>query len=138
MEIKNEVVIICEGAADRNFFRKLIEKRKELPGIDVPFPVPGKDLGGINAFQHWLKAIRGDRHAFSRIKGVLLVADSADDPLLTFNNICTQITHATGYAIPTKLDEVTPHAAGSPQVSVITIPTSDKPGGLESLGGCNV
>lgn len=132
-ELSKEVIIICEGAADKNFFRKLIEKRSGLPQFDIPFPMQGKDLGGVNAFKHWLEAIRGDRRGFSKLKGVLLVADSASNPISTFNDVCTQIKNATGYAIPTKPDEVTPRVADYPQVAVMLIPNESSPGGLESL-----
>ena len=133
LELSKEVLIICEGTADKNFFRKLIEKRSGLPQFDIPFPLPSKDLGGVSAFEHWLKAIRGDRHGFSKLKGVLLVADSANNPISTFNNVCTQIKNATGYAIPTKPDDVTPQVADYPQVSVMLIPNESTAGGLESL-----
>ena len=133
LELNNEVVIICEGLADKNFFRKLIDKRAGLPKFDIPFPAQGDNRGGVDAFEHWLKAIRGDRHGFSKLKGVLLVADSASNPTSTFNYVCTQITNATGYAIPTKADEVTPRVTGYPQVSVMLIPNEDTTGGLESL-----
>lgn len=132
VELKNEVIIICEGKADVNFFKKLIEKRSGLPKFDI-LPTPTDQRGGVDAFEHWLKAIRGDRHGFSKLKGVLLVADSASDPTSTYNYVCGQIKNATGYAIPTKPDEVTPCVADYPQVSVMLIPNESTAGGLESL-----
>ena len=131
-ELNNEVVIICEGKADANFFQKLIEKRLGIPKFDI-LPTPTDQRGGVDAFEHWLRAIRGDSHRFSKLKGVLLVADSASNPTSTFNNVCTQIRNATGYAIPTQTDTVTPHVADYPQVSVMLIPNEDTTGGLESL-----
>lgn len=131
LELSNEVVLICEGSADKNFFRKLIEKRAGLPQFDIPFPTPEK--GGVNAFEHWLRAIRGDQHGFSKLKGVLLVADSASNPTSTFKDICSQIKNATGYAIPTKPNEATPRVADYPQVAVMLIPNESTTGGLESL-----
>jgi hypothetical protein len=85
--LKEELVLCCEGEADRQFIRKLIENRGLRP-FDMPFPT--NQLHGNKAFGGMLEAIRGDKANFPRIKGVLIVADSADDPATLFTDICSQ------------------------------------------------
>lgn len=132
MEIRSEVIIICEGLADVNFFEALVQERTGLPPIDI---LRDKE-GGISSFAKKLQGIRGDGHAFSKLKGVLLVADSADNPGSTFSNVCKQIRSATGYAIPTRPDELSAQVVGYPQLLVMLIPNDHEPGSLESL--CNL
>lgn len=131
LELKEQLVLLCEGDADKNFFRKLLQKRPGLPKFDIPFPFEG--LGGKAAFASMLRAIRGDRHGFARIRGVLIVADSADDPAASFRTIRDQIREAEGYGVPTAPLEVTHGSAGYPPLAVMLLPDEATPGGLETL-----
>jgi hypothetical protein len=127
--LKEELVLCCEGEADRQFIRKLIENRGLRP-FDMPFPT--NQLHGNKAFGGMLEAIRGDKANFPRIKGVLIVADSADDPATLFTDICSQIRSAGGYGVPTKLLEIA-RSDGHPAIAVMTLPDEATPGALESL-----
>jgi hypothetical protein len=127
--LKEEFVLCCEGEADRQFIRKLIENRRLRP-FDIPFPT--NQLHGNKAFGGMLEAIRGDRANFPRIKGVLIVADSADDPLALFRDICSQIRSAGGYGVPARLLEIA-KSADHPAVAVMTFPDEATPGALETL-----
>jgi hypothetical protein len=137
--LKHEVVILCEGRADKAFFKKLITKRN-MPGFDVPFPedtdeLDGgkKPLGGVGAFADMLRALRANPETFARLKGVLLVADSAHDPSEIFKKVCGKIQEAQHYGIPAKPLEIAPPNNGHPAVSVMLIPDEQHAGGLETL-----
>lgn len=131
IELKENLVLLCEGDADKNFFRKLVQKRDQLPKFDIPFPF--ENLGGKDAFAKMLRAIRGDRHGFARVRGVLIVADSADDPVVSFQTICDQIRQAGGYGVPTAPLEAAPGTLGHPPVAIMLLPDETTPGGLETL-----
>jgi hypothetical protein len=131
IELKEELVLLCEGEADKNFFRKLIQKREGLPRFDIPFPF--ENLGGKDAFAKMLRAIRGDRHGFARIRGLLIVADSADDPMVSFQTTCDQIRQAEGYGIPAAPLDLASRTPGHPPLAVMLLPDESTPGGLETL-----
>jgi len=76
-----------------------------------------------------LLALKGDAHGFSRIRGILIVADAADDPQRTFRAICDQIRDS-GYPVPGSLGTL---AAGSPSIQVMLLPDDATPGSLETL-----
>jgi hypothetical protein len=130
LQLREEFVLLCEGSADQEFFRKLIEKRPGLPKFDLPFPTA--KLHGNRAFEGMLDAVRGDLIGFPRIKGVLITADSADNPAALFNSVCDQIRAAGGYGVPSKPREVAT-AANYPSVAVMLLPDEDTPGALETL-----
>jgi hypothetical protein len=128
--LTEELVLCCEGDADRQFIRKMIEKRAGLPNFDMPFPT--ERLYGNRAFGGMLEAIRGNRVHFPRIKGVLIVADSMECPIALFEDICAQIRTVGGYGIPSKLLDVG-RAADHPAVAIMTLPDEKTPGALETL-----
>ena len=74
IRLEHPLVLLCEGAADQNFFRKMIEKRTGYPPFS--FLDPYKYYGVTN-FEKMLSAIQGDQKGFSRLKGILILADSA-------------------------------------------------------------
>jgi hypothetical protein len=125
IELKSELILLCEGPADQNFFRELIKKRN-LPEFDI-LPVHGKD-----GFREMLKSVRGNPRGFSRVRGVLIVADSGDDPSNTFKNIKRQIK-AHGYPVPPSLSAVASPTVDHPAVSVTLLPNNEEPGSLETL-----
>jgi hypothetical protein len=79
-----------------------------------------------------LLALTGTGHAFTRIKGVLIVADSHDEPEATFADIRGQIK-ARGFPEPKQLLQVAQRTADHPAVAVMLIPDETTPGGLETL-----
>lgn len=138
--LKHEFVILCEGRADKAFFRKLIDKRNITPKFDVPFPEEPEELGdddkalaSVGAFANMLRALRANPATFARIKGVILIADSAIDPSTVFGEICAKIREAGQYGVPTKPYETVRSANGHPAVCVLLIPDDKHPGGLETL-----
>jgi hypothetical protein len=130
LTLKSEFVLLCEGGADRQFFRKLTEKRAGLAKFDFPFPTD--KLHGNGAFGGMLMALRGDRVGFARLKGVLVVADSTDDPPVLFKLICDQIRLVGGFGVPSKLLEIA-RAPGQPAIAIMLLPDESTPGALETL-----
>ncbi len=130
----NAFSLLCEGAADQNFFKALSEKRG-LPKFD--YLDPSKHYGVTN-FKTMLMAIQGNIKSFSTLNGVLILADSASNPAATFAGICAQIK-AAGKKLPVPSDlSVTARAhpatnAGMPAVRVMLVPGDDRPGCLETL-----
>ena len=130
IELKHELVLLCEGLADQKFFRALMTVRKDFPPFDML--EPNNELSGAGGFQKMLVAIRGDRKGFSRIKGVLVVVDSASDPAQTFAAVRAQIA-AAGYPVPSAPLELAPAANGHPAIMVMLLPSEREQGGLETL-----
>ena len=138
--LKHEFVILCEGRADKAFFRKLIDKRNITPNFDIPFPEEpeeleddAKALASVGAFANMLRALRANPAAFARIKGVILIADSAIDPSAVFGKVCAKIREAGQYGVPTKPCETVRSSNGHPAICVLLIPDDKHPGGLETL-----
>jgi hypothetical protein len=138
--LQHEYVILCEGRADKAFLKKLIGARGIKPDFDIPFPEEldelsgsGRALASVSAFAEMLRTLRGNPMAFSRIKGVLLVADSASDPTAVFNAVCARIREAGQYGVPTKPLETVPSTKGHPATCVLLIPDDKHAGGLETL-----
>ena len=139
LTLKHEFVLLCEGGADKVFFQTLLSERKGMPQFDIPFPEPreelerGKEpLGGRGNFGAMLRAIRGPGW-FQNLKGVLIVADSADDPQSTFKFICEQIRKVPGYTVPPALLTLSSRSADCPRIMVMLLPEEYNPGGLETL-----
>jgi hypothetical protein len=130
LKLEAELVLLCEGKADRQFFRKFLEKRSRLAKFDIPFPT--EKLHGSGAFAGMLQAIRGDRVGFARVKGVLIVADSTDKPATLFKSVRDQIRAAGGYGVPSKPLEMA-MATNHPGVAIMLLPDEKTPGALETL-----
>jgi hypothetical protein len=127
-DIYEDRLILCEGAHDRAFLEALHQDR-ELPGAQITCPSnhnlpPGKDgFGGfLTAIQGWT--------SFPRLKELVIVADSDDNPAKAFQDVVAEIGKAAAYPLPT-----VPHTKipGPPSVAVIMIPWHNKPGALETL-----
>ncbi len=132
--LEHQFTLLCEGAADQNFFLKLLEMRGGYPPFNCLDP---KEHHGATNFNNMLKAIQGDQKSFSRQKGVLILADSASDPQATFQNICDQVQRAGNFPVPTSLSATAfpdpAKNAGMPAVCIILLPTDTQPGCLETL-----
>ena len=44
LALEQGLVLLCEGAADKAFFKPLIIERQNMPRFDIPFPESGEDL----------------------------------------------------------------------------------------------
>lgn len=131
LPLKEELVLLSEGDADKEFLRAIITTKGSFPGFDFPFP--NKRFHGRNAFGQMLHALRGDPTGFAKLKGVLIVGDSANDPAATFNDIADQIKNASGFSVPPKPLQIGPATADHPAIAVMLLPNETTPGSLESL-----
>jgi hypothetical protein len=137
--LRHEFVLLCEGAVDKAFFTTLLRERSNMPRFDIPFPEAreeidtGKEpLGGRENFGAMLRAIRAPA-GFAQITGILIAADSADNPKSTFDLICGQIRTAPEYTVPERPLVLSPRSPNNPQIMIMLIPEEYKPGGVETL-----
>jgi hypothetical protein len=130
LTIEHDIVILCEGPADQNFIKKLIEVRGGFAPIDF---LPPDQFYGHTNFDRMLIALKGTGLSFTRIKGILIVADSHDAPQTTFTNICNQIRRVPDFPVPTRLLDPAPATPGHPSVAIMLLPDEQTPGALESL-----
>ena len=129
--LEGDFALLSEGDADKNFLHQLMAYWH--PAIAFCSPFPNKLFYSITQIGNMLSALRGDREGFSRLKGVLIFADSCNNPNATFGMVADQIRSAEHYAVPDGIGLVAPAQQGHPGVAVLTIPASDRPGGLETL-----
>ncbi len=131
---EHQFTLLCEGAADQNFVKALLKRRSGYP--DFNFLDPKEHYGATN-FEKMLTAIQGDQKSFSRLKGVLIIADSASSPDQTIKEIRRQVNQAGKFPLYTGSNTGTlaaPAAAvGTPPVYITLLPTENTPGCLETL-----
>jgi hypothetical protein len=139
ISLQEELVLLCEGSADKAFFRALLRDRQGMPRFDIPFPESQDEveqgkapLGGRDNIDLMLRTISVPI-GFRKVKGVLIAVDSADDPVATFNFIVGKINQAPGYLAPTALSVPSAPGPGRPPIAVICIPGNDRTGGIETL-----
>jgi hypothetical protein len=129
LQITNEVTILCEGAADRNFLQRLMESRGGFPPVDF---LPDKKFSGQGGFKPALMALEGTGVSFRKIRGILIVADSAMNPQGTFRAVCRQVRQAH-FPVPKGPLKIALATAGKPSVAIMLLPDEVTPGALESL-----
>ena len=130
IELKHDLILLCEGSHDKLFFSELTS-RPGVPKFDIPFPTDR--LHGSSAFGGMLTALLGAGQPFQSARGVLLVADSTDDPSKVFGSIRRQIQAAGAFPLPTRLGEVALGNQGFPAIQVATLPEDTRAGCLETL-----
>jgi hypothetical protein len=137
--LKEELVLLCEGTADKAFFKTLIRERQNMPRFDIPFPESREDLGdgksplgGRDNIDRMLRDIRVPI-GFRKIKGILIAVDSANSPAATFDFVCGKIRQAPGYSVPAALSAPSLRSDTSPSIGIICVPDNDRPGGIETL-----
>lgn len=131
MELNEALVVLSEGEADKKFLTAMMKSRPGYPAFDAPFP--NELHHGNTSFGKMLSAIQGDPRGFSRVRGVLIVADSGTTPAVTFGAIQRQIAGAGGYPVPAAAEAVTNRTGTHPAVAVMLVPDPATGGGLESL-----
>ncbi len=95
--------------------------------------LPPKDAYGVTNVGRMLLALKGDRSGFSKLKGILIVADSTDHPAAVFERIRKQIAFVGGYPVPATPSTVAARTQNHPAVAVTLLPDDTTPGGLETL-----
>ena len=123
-KLQHHWTILCEGPADKAFFKKLIRDRK-LSNFNII------DAKGRCDFSEKLKALR-----LLKQDAILIVADNDNNPNQLFSEVQNQIRisnrNGTGYPIPNKPMEVA-KVDGQPVIMIMMIPWVDIPGCLETL-----
>ena len=130
MELSRELVLLCEGADDQYFFSE-ITRRPNLPSFDIPFPTD--KLHGNSAYGEMLKAIQGAGIAFNSVRGVLIVADSTDNPSAVFGNIRRQVQSAGSFPLPANPTDIALGNSQFPAIQITLLPDHTKAGCLETL-----
>jgi hypothetical protein len=125
--LKSDRVLLCEGGADRVFFRKLVAELG-FPEFDIPFPQEDRAddervLSGKGAFGGMLQSIRGDGIRYPLITAVLIAADSGNHPEQTFREICSQIRSVGSLGIPSRPLELAKSEEGHPRVAILLVPS---------------
>lgn len=124
-------VLLSEGFADKNFLHQL--SKESLAELSFSFPFPTDKFYSVSMFNRMLSALRADKIGLGYILGIILVADSCDDPLATFSSVQAEIKKAEWGAMPNLLEEVAFNEKGLPPIAVLTIPSATEGGGLETL-----
>lgn len=120
-------LILCEGDADCNFLSHLLVDRKIF---DFDLIIPDVEGGGVTAFDRCLKALTGATSFDDVIRGVVLVADSNDDPGKRLDSL-KKVFANNGLPSPEKPFKKI--ATEKIKTAIVMIPSATNPGNLESL-----
>lgn len=118
IDIKEPIVILVEGKNDEIFLNAFI-KHLGIEKIQVI------SVGSKDNFKNSLPAVL--KH-INKIKCLGIIKDAEEDPLISFQSICSILTN-NNLSVPSKPLELT---GDNPSVIVLIIP-HDKPGSLETL-----
>jgi hypothetical protein len=135
--ISKNFVALCEGPADQIFLSKLFEKRK-ITEFDVPIHSTLGKFFGSGSLGNMLNALSGDASGYSRLKGVLIVADSGDEPKKAFNKVCRSIAKNGPFIAPQRFvrppgpNQTTQQPPGHPKISIMLVPIG-RLGALETV-----
>ena len=126
--------IICEGAADEVFIRRLLLARWGVSDIQVRCAKTKNADGcaGTSGLTDTLLALDAIRTTMpGKVRGILILFDSDDDPNATFKSVIESIKRTKlKYPQPSALLEIKP---GDPVMAVATLPWIDKMGHLRRI-----
>lgn len=130
-------VIVCEGSADRVFITRLLQRRWGVTDISVRCTHQKNDrrCGGKDGLTETLLALDAVRATNpGRVRGIVIVFDSDDDPLTSFEAIIESIRAAKlSYPLPDRVLEVKPGTRSAPAIAVALLPWMDRVGHLDEL-----
>lgn len=128
--------LICEGASDEAFFKRLIASRN-ITGFEVRCARCNgqKRCGGNSCISDTLTAMFAAADLTpGAIKGILIAVDSDDDPEAEFLAVKRQIRSAKPmHPMPDRLLEIKPTKDPNPAIAIMTIPWADQRGNLDTL-----
>lgn len=134
--ITKPFVILCEGPADQIFFERLLNKQK-IKGFDVPPHTHfGNKYHGWSGLGFMLRSLAGDPASYSKLSGVLIIADNAT--VTTFKDVCEKIAIDGPFVAPdrfippSKPNEVVKQPDGHPCLCIMLVPIGTL-GALESI-----
>ena len=143
-------VVLTEGPSDKEFFSKLALNRG-LPPFDAPWPVHereqapqgAKELRSLGKIHAMLSAIRTYVGTIPELRQqialVIVAVDSADilpakDWPQGFYKAVKEVRKAKGFGLPERpLQIAAPEEQTALPLAIMTVPASDRDGGLETL-----
>jgi hypothetical protein len=132
-----EKLIVVEGGSDKALFKGLLANR-DITGFDVICPWDMEQgLEGEDAIRQLLDALPVNRN-FVKLKKILIVVDSDDDPVAKFGKFVSVLNNTRPfsgncrYPVPNAPNELA-SVAGSPQVAIMLLPSSTSCGAMETL-----
>jgi hypothetical protein len=136
--ITKPFVILSEGPADQTLFSALLRARG-ISNVDAPTMSDlGVAGGGVGRLGVGLNALSGDPSGWASLKGVLVIADSANTPAETFGLVCRKLRkdgpykeNGTVFVAPAGVGAVANQNFG-PRIAIQTVPVG-APGALENL-----
>lgn len=125
-------LLVCEGAADRQFFTRLMNDRDFGHKIYVQYPSSSGDhSGGKSKFGQYLRGASISESFIKNVRAVLVVTDSDDDADASFTEI-QKVLSDSDFAVPTKPGEFASLGGRPLIVGALVIPIS-APGNLETI-----
>jgi uncharacterized protein DUF3226 len=124
--------ILCEGADDAEFFTRLAHARG-LNQYHVECP-KGEDKRplGKGGFARHLDLMKQGIPSGVPLKGILVVADSDEDPVVAFREV-QQSIRSSGLRVPDNPLEIMTNHSGFPAIAVMMVPWHDRRGNLERV-----
>jgi len=124
--------ILCEGGDDATFFENLAKSRSLTTyHATCPQGIDGRCIGKGGFAEH-LTLIRQGVPSGVPLSGVLIVADSDDDPIASFRDVQRSIRQSDLRVPDNPLQVMTNHS-GTPAVAVMMVPWHDRVGNLEMV-----
>src|SRR5215204_2902971 len=108
-------LILCEGAADRQFLSRLMINRGFGTDIYVQYPRGAEHSGGKDKFAAYLRGISVSETFIKNVRAVLLVADNDDAPDDAFRAVQEALA-AASFPVPSAPGEYAAHSSGPPTV----------------------
>jgi hypothetical protein len=130
--LNSELVFLYEGSADKKFLEEIIKKRGPFPNFGFPYDGKNDKFTGSGNFGHMLTGLKGDPLGYSKLKGILIVADSCGCPENTFSFIVDKI-EANGFKGPEEIMKLRPADHSQPALAVMLLPSNEAAGALENL-----
>jgi hypothetical protein len=140
--IAEQRIMLCEGGADNEFFKRLIRSRGGLPTFCFSFPPEAKNeeagtLHGRDNFVNMLKVLNLYFKAYPEriadIEGILLALDAGDDAAQAFDDARKQIVAAGQFGEPKAATEIARNPPHPPITVLVVPPGKHAVGGLETL-----
>ena len=123
--------ILCEGGDDEKFF-EFLSKTRGLTHYQATCP-RGKDgrCAGKGGFQNHLQLIKNQVPSGTPLKGILIAADSDENPVAAFREVQKSLRHADLPYPDMPLHIRKTHSA--PAIAVMMIPWHNRKGNLETV-----
>jgi hypothetical protein len=124
--------ILCEGADDAEFFARLaLARGLHQYNAHCPKGPDGRCIGK-GGFKKHLELLKQGIPSGVPLKGVVVVADSDEDPVVSFREVQKSIA-ASELRVPDDPLQIMTNHSGFPAVAVMMVPWHDRRGNLECI-----